>query len=87
MSGILLPMVNTVNTIVPSDAVGIDHVIDIAKVDAVATGTGGGAEYRIVFVMNAGGGQTPREVTWRYATDVLRDADLVLLLAKVSDVL
>ncbi len=84
MSGILLPMVNTTNTITPSDAVGVDHVIDIATVDAVANGTGGGEYYRIVFLMNAGGGQTPREIVWNYATDVLRDADLATLLTTVS---
>jgi hypothetical protein len=87
MSGIMLPMVHTTNTITPSDAVGIDQVMDIASVDAVATGSGGGAEYKIIFVMNAGGGQSPREVSWRYATSVLRDADLALLLTKVSSIL
>lgn len=87
MSGILKPLMHTTNTITPSDAIGVDHVVSVSTVDSVATGTGGAENYLIVFTMNAAGGQTTSEVIWRYATDTLRDADLVLLLIQASDVL
>lgn len=87
MSGILKPLMHTTNTITPSDPIGIDHVISVASVDAAAVGAGGSSEYQLVFTMNAAGGQTPGEVTWRYADASDRDADLALLLTQASDAL
>lgn len=85
MSGILLPMVHTTNTIKGvAEPVGVDHIVTITAEDAVFVGAGGSNEYMLVFVVNAAGGQTSDRVIWRYATDVLRDADLATLLPIVS---
>lgn len=85
MSGILLPMVHTANTIDGVvTPVGIDHVVSASKVDAVAVGAGGSDEHKIVLSVVGEGSHTPREVEWRYVDAATRDTDFDALVALVS---
>ena len=84
MSGILKPMTHTTNTLTPSDAIGIDHIVSVSTVDAVFVGAGGTSEYHLVFLVNAAGNQTASEVVWRYIDASTRDADLATLLTNNS---
>lgn len=80
MSGILLPMIHTVDAVGDPIPVNVDAVTNLAKRDVTAP-SGGATTYEIAFQM----GDYPREIVWKYAEDdTARDADFAAVLVKVS---
>lgn len=84
MSAFSTPFIHTVNaTVNPSPLVLIERIKAINKIERTGR-PGEDFQYGIDFIMvdDKTGGNL--NVTWMYATDVLRDADYALIVAATS---
>ena len=80
MSALVKPWTHTANTIDGlSDPINVEAVISVSTVDVEAANIQGGADSFVIVFHMAGANLNPKEVTWRYASDTLRDADLATL--------
>ena len=84
MSAIVKPYLTTANTIGDVDPINIEQMGSYSKLDVAASNTQNGRDFfDIIFHMNDAGLQ-PKNVTWRYASAVLRDTDLTAIDAAVA---
>lgn len=86
MSALAKPLIHSVTATGLADPINIEHVAAITKETVLAASNINTSDrFNIIFKFR-GENTTPQEITWRYATEVLRDASYDAIIALASTV-